>query len=71
MVSHLDPSRQVTHPLRPRRRRLRLRPRLLPLAVIGERPQSPLLDGSIVNGNLGAGRGSFFAASALSVAYIM
>jgi hypothetical protein len=71
MVSHLDPPRQVTHPLRSRRRRLWLCPRLLPLAVIGERPRSPFLDGSIVNRNLGVGRGSPFAVSALSVAYIM
>jgi hypothetical protein len=39
--------------------------------VIGERPQSPFLDGSIVNWNLGVWRGSPFAISALSVAYIM
>jgi hypothetical protein len=71
MVSHLDPPRQVTHPLHPRHRRLRLRPRLLPLAVIGERPRSPLLDDSIVNRSLGVRRGSPFVVSALSVAYNM
>jgi hypothetical protein len=39
--------------------------------MIGERPRSPFLDNSIVNRNLGVGRGNPFAASALSVALIM
>jgi hypothetical protein len=71
MVRHPDPPRRVARPLPPRCRRLRLRPRLLPPAVIGKRLRSPSLDGSIVDGKLGVGRGNPFASSALSVALSM
>jgi hypothetical protein len=69
--SHLDPPFQVAHPLRPHHRWLRLRPRLLPLAVIGESPRSPLFDSSTVNRGIGVRGGSSFAILALSMAYIM
>jgi hypothetical protein len=63
VVSPPDSPRRVAHPLRPRHQRIRLRPRLLPLAMIGERPRSLPLGDDIVDRSLGVRWGEFFCYS--------